>query len=851
MIVSEGLGGAAERGLPGGSSDAVSAILDRITDAFFAVDRSWRITAVNAAARRVFEALSPAAPEALGRTLWDVFPGLLGTRFEDEYRRALLEGRAAHFEGHSAAADVWFEVHAYPSGEGLSVYFRDVSERKRVEEALRASESMFRQLAETIREVLWVMSPDLKRLDYVNPAYEEIFGRSRESLYADPSSFVEAILPEDREAVVGRFRGLGDDDVVAEYRISRPTGEVRWIWVRAVPVHGADGELLRVVGICEDITGRKETEGQTAFLAEAGRALASSLDYEETLRGVARLAVPRIADWCAIYVVEDGSVRTLEVAHVDPAKVALARELAERYPDDPNAQTGVHHVIRTGQPEFYGHIPEELIEAAAQNAEHLRILRELQLRSAMTVPMVARGRTIGAISFIGAESGRRFTRYDLAFAEQLAARAALAVDNARLYAEAHRRMVDERALREAAEAVSASFTVEAVIDQISRSAMEATGAVAALVEQVDQDGREVHVVASYGEAGLAQGARLPYTGSFAEYVLVHREPVLIERISAAHLPLPPALRQSRPDDAALVMPLADGDVAIGALFLLREASRGAFRPDDRARALTFANLAALAFRKVHLLRDSEQRRAQLEEVMESRARLVRGFTHDLRNPLGAADGFLELVESGIHGELGEQQRASISRARRLMRTALGLIGDVLELARVEAGLLEMQPRPVDVRETAREVAEEFRAQAEAKGLELLVEAQADVPVVRTDAERVRQILGNLVSNAIKFTGTGRVTISVDLDEASADPVGDRLAIRVADTGPGIPKHEQALLFREFSRVGHGSESGMGLGLAISRSLAEALGGTVTVQSEEGRGSTFTLWLPLERQTAPS
>jgi PAS domain S-box-containing protein len=186
-------------------------------------------------------------------------------------------------------------------------------------------------------------------------------------------------------------------------------------------------------------TARREAEAaqeRLAFLAEATVILAASLDYRKTLNQVARLAVPMLADWCAVDMVDDeGAIQSLAVAHVDPSKVAVARRLRKRYPPDPNAPRGVPHVIRTGQPEMLADIDPALVEAAAVDQEHLEILRNLQLRSYMCVPLIARGRTLGAITLLAAESGRRYGEADLAFAEEVARRSALAIDNARLYQE--------------------------------------------------------------------------------------------------------------------------------------------------------------------------------------------------------------------------------------------------------------------------------------------------------------------------------------------------------------------------------------------------------------------------------
>jgi signal transduction histidine kinase len=185
---------------------------------------------------------------------------------------------------------------------------------------------------------------------------------------------------------------------------------------------------------------------QAAFLADAGTALSSSLDYEETLRAVARLAVPTIADWCAVDILgERGELQRIAVAHVDPEKVKFARQLQERYPADPNAPGGVHDVIRTRKAAYMSRIPPALVEATARDEEHLRIIRELKLTSYMCVPLTVQGHAIGAITFVSAESGREYSDADVRFARELAARASLAVENARAYARANEasRLKDE------------------------------------------------------------------------------------------------------------------------------------------------------------------------------------------------------------------------------------------------------------------------------------------------------------------------------------------------------------------------------------------------------------------------
>ena len=187
------------------------------------------------------------------------------------------------------------------------------------------------------------------------------------------------------------------------------------------------------INVIEDITEIKRAELGQRFLAEASHVLAGSLSYQETLQAVARLAVPEVADWCAVDLVAGDRLDRVAVEHVDPERVALAREIQERYPADPAADGGVHAVLRHGRAELYREIPDEMLEQVAQDAEHLEIIRSVGLRSAMLAPMTLRDRVLGVISFVSAESGRRFDEQDLALAQDLALRAAVAVENARLY----------------------------------------------------------------------------------------------------------------------------------------------------------------------------------------------------------------------------------------------------------------------------------------------------------------------------------------------------------------------------------------------------------------------------------
>jgi signal transduction histidine kinase len=242
--------------------------------------------------------------------------------------------------------------------------------------------------------------------------------------------------------------------------------------------------------------------------------------------------------------------------------------------------------------------------------------------------------------------------------------------------------------------------------------------------------------------------------------------------------------------------------------------------------------------------------AESHRTLASRYRLMRGVTHDIKNPLGAADGYGELLQMGLHGRLGPEQEHAVTRIRGCIADALAIIHDLLELSRAESGSLPVEKRETELGALLRGVADEYRAAAGAAGRAIHVDVAEPVSAV-TDPSRVRQILGNLVSNAIKYArGSDRVVLS-----AGRAPAGSRrgawTVVRVTDFGPGIPAGELANLFEEFYRAeGGAGVEGHGLGLSVARRIASLLGGDLTVESEVGRGSIFTLWIPLDDAASP-
>ena len=317
-------------------------------------------------------------------------------------------------------------------------------------EELRRSEERYRVVAETASDAIFVIDEDSHIL-FVNDAAENIFGYAGDELLGERLTM---LMPE-------RLRGAHQ----AALKRYVDTGRRHLAWQglqlpglhksgQEIPLEISFGAFVKegehfFTGFVRDITERKKNEEALTFMAEASSELASSLDYRETLASVARLAVAHLADWCVVDVLEDaGSLSRLAVAHRDPQKVELTQRLQELYPPNQDAPYGPYQVLRTGEPQIVPEIPQAMLEETARDEEHLKLLRELGLRSYIIVPLVARGRALGVITLVASESGRCYGEADLKLTEDLARRVALAVDNARLYNEAQKELAERQRAEE-------------------------------------------------------------------------------------------------------------------------------------------------------------------------------------------------------------------------------------------------------------------------------------------------------------------------------------------------------------------------------------------------------------------
>jgi PAS domain S-box-containing protein len=319
--------------------------------------------------------------------------------------------------------------------EFLLHLFRDITDQHRAEATLRASEARFRPLVQNISDIVKVFAADGTIL-YQSPSVQRILGYAPEerggtNIFTQPIVHPED-MPKKQHFIVDALQQPGVP-VTGEFRLRHSNGS--WRDIEAVGVNLLDDpHVAGIVATYRDVTERKHEEARERYLSAAGALLAGSLDYETTLQRVAELAVPGIADWCGVDILTNtGTLESVAVAHVDPEKVTLAREYRDRYEPDPQGDDAAMAVLQTGEPLLIPVVTAEMLTATARDAEQLRIMRALGLESVMVVPLIARGRVLGRVTFISSDPRRRFGPSDLALARELARRAAVAIDNARLY----------------------------------------------------------------------------------------------------------------------------------------------------------------------------------------------------------------------------------------------------------------------------------------------------------------------------------------------------------------------------------------------------------------------------------
>ncbi|MBA2685999.1 MAG: PAS domain-containing protein [Gemmatimonadaceae bacterium] len=789
-------------------------ILESIGDAFFALDRDWKFIYLNDNAEPL---LGLTRAELLGESIWEAFPDAVGTTFEREYRRAINEQVVTGFEEYFEPLDKWFQVRAYPWRRGLAVYFTDVSSRVRAERSFRA-------LAETMPQLVW--STDASGAsEYFNGRWLAYTGADTPT--PTDGNWRTSLHPADTRDVDEKWHRSfpSGDPFEVEARLRRGgDGAYRWFLCRALPLRDETGKITRWFGTCTDVHDQRRSAEGLSVLAEASAILATSVDTDAAMRSVAELAVPRLGDWCTIDLLDaSGSLRRIATVHSEPAKLAIADEFNRRFPAKPEDPGSVFEVLRTGVVHS-SEITDEMIIAGVADIEKREMLLALGLRSYVIAPMMVDGAAVGAITIVSAESGHFLGPSDIARVQELARRAALALERTRLFAET----VSAR------DAESLSNTLLRESEAKLVLSMEA-GGLGSWEWDIKAD-RVSWSPQTERMHGLAEGAFSGSREEFGSYI----HPDDRERVASE---IARTLAERTPTYHIKYRFLrTDGEVR-----WLEGFAR--LRTDENGEPVSFLGVSHDVTAREQLLEAEQQARQEAEAANAAKAIFLTTMSHELRTPLNAVSGYVDLLEMGVRGPVTDLQREDLRRIRRASQHLLVLINDILNYARLEAGSVELHLAEVTLTDALEGMEALIAPQLQAKGVQYEYKPCDSSVRVRVDREKLDQILLNLVGNAVKFTESdGRITLSCEIDGAIARVI-------VEDTGRGIPRGKLKMIFDPFVQVDRHltpeRQQGVGLGLAISRDLARAMNGDISVQSDAGKGATFVLTLPISKPEAAS
>jgi PAS domain S-box-containing protein len=654
--------------------------------------------------------------------------------------------------------------------------------RTRARTALRQSREQLETIMRTVDEGIIVQSSD-GRLVYANEAAARTIGfESTAELLANDrgetlarfemlDSFGKPLLPDD---LPGRraLRGESSEQLV-RYRV-RATGAEHWSIVRANPVRAADGAVALAVSVIHDVTETKIAEERLRFLGRGSEMLNETLAVERTLAALADLAVPMFAGHVTVDLFQDGVLRCVGARHLEPEKTELMYRLREQYPPTVEAHP-VQRALRTGEPQFIPDVQAEA-ESMAHDSAHALAIHDLGNESGIVVPLTARGRTFGAITFGTVPPQPRFTESDFDLSIELGRRASIALDNALLHRE-----VESRA--------HAAEGLEFVDDGVF------------LV-----DGEGIVRVWNPAAAKTLRVKPVKAIGRRIDELITDWETVSA-RITAATEPTAGARRAET-------------------------------LPVDVHGTEVWLSISAVRFRggTVYAFRDMTEERA----VEQLKSDFVSTISHELRTPLAAIYGAaVTLQRSDV--QFDEMQRTELlavisGEADRLAR----IVNDILWASRLDSGQMGVAIVSCDAAQLTSAVVGAVRAHAPVD-VALVVDAAEGLPPVAADPDKLRQVLTNLVDNAVKYSPDGG-SVRVGLTQS-----GNCIRFRIEDQGLGIPPTEHGRIFEKFFRLDPNLTRGVGgtgLGLYISRELVHRMHGRIWVSSDGRRGSTFTVELPV-------
>ncbi|XHX78253.1 MAG: GAF domain-containing protein [Stenomitos frigidus ULC029] len=717
--------------------------------------------------------------------------------------------------------------------------------------ALQESEERFRQMAENIREVFWMGSVDKEALLYISPAYESIWGRTCQSLFETPQSFIDAIHPDDRARIIAASAKQMQGTYNEEHRIIQPNGAIRWIWDRAFPVCDAAGNVYRLVGVAQDITERKQAEIMVRQQAERDRLLGTialhirqSLNLDDILNTTVAevrefLQTDRVIiyqfqpDWSGIVIVESVAAGWQSIWGCQITDSYFAETQGEAYKQGRvSAVNDVH--------------------AAGLDACHVELLAQLQVRANLVVPILQGEVLWGLLIAQQCNAPRIWETTEIDFLKQLAIQVAIAIYQSELYQQEQQlntileQQVEERTAQ-LQQALQYEALVKRMTDKVRDSLDEAQILQTAVEELVrgleiygcdtalfDVEQGTMTISHSYTNGAFAPHPEVILTTHFSDIY-----PQLLNGQSLQFCDLIPNFMDSAWQPSTIfACPMIDDQGVLGKLRLFRAQDEVFSEPEIRL-VLQIANQCAIALRQARLYQTAQVQVKALEELNQLKDDFLSTVSHELRTPISNMKMAIHMLKT----------RPSEERRDRYMEILQNecareaeLINDLLDLQRLASGTRVLELEAIALQEWLEELIEPFQERTQSRQQTLRVNIAPGLSVWTSDRTSLSRILAELLNNACKYTPPGEaIDLSVQqVDLTANDTTGNlltltatRLRLSIRNSGVEIPPQALPHIFDKFYRIPGGDlwkQGGTGLGLALVQKLAEHIGATIQVES---------------------